>query len=362
MRSKEESGLKRLKVPTHVDLELFNKLKEEDLLRSQKHPIYPISIWNYTQKVQFEKLWTEETMMARGLVLDNITGEILARPFKKFFNFEEHFGPLPDGPFDVWEKKDGSLFILFHWSGGWIGATKGSFASEQAVEGMKILIEKYSDTIEKLNKKSTFLFEIIYPENRIVLNYGSVRDLIFLAEIETKSGLELGPDTYYGFPIPEFFGKLGSKENPLDLKLLEVPNKEGFVIKYTSGLRLKLKFDEYIRLHKVMTGFTERNVWESLMRGGREELNRVIDRVPDEFFLWINEVATKLEIKFNEIESTSIKDMVFMPEDTRAIQAAYIKDTKYPRILFAMLDSKPYAEGIWKMIRPVSTEVFRLVI
>lgn len=72
-----------------MDLQTLHKYKEDGLLRCQTHPTLPLTIWNYTEKVQYEKLWDEVTLACRGLVTMDETGEVVARPFKKFFNMEE---------------------------------------------------------------------------------------------------------------------------------------------------------------------------------------------------------------------------------------------------------------------------------
>jgi RNA ligase len=69
-------------------LEKLNKYYEDGLLYKQVHPTLPLTIWNYTEKVQYENLWDEVTLMCRGLVTDN-TGDMVAIPFQKFFNIEE---------------------------------------------------------------------------------------------------------------------------------------------------------------------------------------------------------------------------------------------------------------------------------
>ena len=71
--------------------------------------------------------------------------------------------------------------------GVWILATRGSFTSPQAIKGRELL-EKYD--YNRLAKDYTYLFEIIYPENRIVCNY-DFEDLILLGMIHTKTGDEV---------------------------------------------------------------------------------------------------------------------------------------------------------------------------
>jgi len=70
-------------------LTTLEKYYENGLLHKQTHPNLDLTIWNYSPKVQYERLWDEITIQCRGLVT-NSKGDIVARPFKKFFNYEEH--------------------------------------------------------------------------------------------------------------------------------------------------------------------------------------------------------------------------------------------------------------------------------
>ncbi len=140
-------------------LNTLEKYYQNGLLHKQTHPRLDLTIWNYSPKVQYERLWDDITLQCRGLVT-NSKGEIVARPFKKFFNYEEHKpGDLPNEDFEVYEKMDGSLGILFYYENKWIMATRGSFTSEQAIKGTEML-KKYP--LDKLDINNTYLFEIIY--------------------------------------------------------------------------------------------------------------------------------------------------------------------------------------------------------
>jgi len=138
-------------------LEKLNEYFEKGLVYKQVHPTLPLTIWNYTEKVQYEGLWDEITLQTRGLVTDD-EGNVVARPFKKFFNLEE--GKFePTEKFEVWEKMDGSLLIVFWYEGKWIVATRGSFTSDQAIKGIELL-KKYNTDI--MFRHLTYCFEIIY--------------------------------------------------------------------------------------------------------------------------------------------------------------------------------------------------------
>jgi RNA ligase len=146
------------------DLEILNQYVKDGWVERNDHPSLPISIYNYSRKTQYEGKWDDITLKTRGLVLDN-EGNVVAKSFDKFFNYEELVGSkfkpsqIPNEPFEVFEKMDGSLGILFNYGGEWILATKGSFTSEQAIKGMELL-KKYK--YERLIPGYTYLFEIIY--------------------------------------------------------------------------------------------------------------------------------------------------------------------------------------------------------
>jgi RNA ligase len=124
---------------------ILDGLVEEGWLISQEHPTLDLTIYNYSQKTQFESNWTEWTLMCRGLVV-NSKGDIVARPFSKFFNWEEVANTIPaSGSYEVYEKMDGSLGIFFWYADEKtetlhpVFASRGSFTSDQAVKGWEML-------------------------------------------------------------------------------------------------------------------------------------------------------------------------------------------------------------------------------
>jgi RNA ligase len=167
----------------------LNKLNEIGLVEKQSHPSLPLIIWNYTRKVQYGDLWSHDPLLVecRGLITD-YDGKIIARPLKKFWNIEEN-KHVPTHDFTVQEKMDGSLGILFWYEGKWILSSKGSFTSEQATKGKEILDSKYN--VHPIPKGYTTLVEIIYPQNRICVDYGDDESLVVLSMINTYSGKEL---------------------------------------------------------------------------------------------------------------------------------------------------------------------------
>jgi len=182
---------------------------------------------------------------------------------------------------------DGSLGILFYYQDQWVMATRGSFVSEQAVKGFEML-KNYD--YEKLHKNYTYLFEIIYKENRIVVQY-DYDDLILLGMIETKTGYEVdlhndGTDVRLknlihnlGFKVVRKFGGLKSYE---PLKHFIPDSKEGYVVRFSNGDRIKIKGEEYLRLHRLMANVSTTAIWEMLSEG--RDVLEVVKDVPDEFY------------------------------------------------------------------------------
>lgn len=333
-----------------INLELHYQLQESGYLHIQNHRELPLLIHNYSPKTQYERIWNDVTLASRGLITD-LEGIVVARPFPKFFNLDEHIstvGPLPEEPFEVFDKMDGSLGILYHYKGHSSFATRGSFHSEQADRANAILQRKYSQV--QFDPSITYLFEIIYPENRIVVQYGELEDLILLGMIETSTGLEI-PLQDIGIPLVTRYQGIQDLEQ---LRTLEESNREGFVIRFAGGLRVKLKFEEYVRLHKVLTGVTKRTIWE-YMRDGLS-MDDLLDRVPDEFYQWVKQVKTELQESYAEIEAICKSE--FRPIPVRKEAATYIMSCTYPRILFRMLDGRNYSDIIWKMIYPEHAKAF----
>lgn len=327
---------------------------DKGMITERAHPEHShIRIYNYTNQCQIDRAWDDVTLQCRGLIMNIDTGEVLARPFNKFFNLEERDHLIPEDEIPhVFEKYDGSLGILY-----WIHdvpyiATRGSFESEQAIWATKYLREHVDHAA--FNQMFTHLFEIIYPQNRIVVNY-DWSGLVLIGVRHTATGMYTEPDLFVrGITRPEYH-----KITTLyDLQKIERDNAEGFVVWYPSNdLFIKLKHDEYKRLHKLVTGVNEKVVWELLRAGkGTQEL---LENVPDEFYKWVESTAADLTRTYNNIlNNVALKHGEVRHMHTRKDQALALKGYRYDSVVFAMLDGKDYGDIIWRMIKPKVTSNF----
>lgn len=288
----------------------FEVLLTELLKRAEAELIYVKSqnsllLFNYTEKCQFDKLWDDFTRSARGLILDPTRKRVVALPFPKFHNFGELAEPLPNEGFRAYTKYDGSLGIIYHHDNQWHVATRGSFDSEQAVWATEWLRTHLpAELKEPWATNFTLLAEIIYPSNKIVVDYKGWEGLVLLSVYDTHlmSEIELGRITLYE-SVRETPGWKVCEAQSYDSvdRLLEVAktlghNEEGFVVRFDSGYRIKIKGEAYCRVHKIVSGITPLRVWEHIRN--RDDLDTIIRSVPDEF-----------QKEFQRIKDTLIKQI-----------------------------------------------------
>lgn len=131
----------------------INKLRQYETdgwIMSHNHKELPLIIWNYTQGTQYEGKWDEITLNCRGIVTDT-DGVVVAKGFKKFFNYEEKKTKLPE-TFEgtrIYDKVDGSYIQLFNYNDQWIVNSKGSFYSDHVGWAEEIFKTKSIDTLNE---------------------------------------------------------------------------------------------------------------------------------------------------------------------------------------------------------------------
>jgi RNA ligase len=334
-------------------LDLENRISE-GLITKQKHFSYDLWIYNYTPKCQFDKAWDDLTTQCRGLILDG-EGTIIARPFKKFFNIEEIFTPLPSQKPDIYKKLDGSLIIVTVYHSNLIIATRGSFTSDQARIANRLIYnnKQLLDFILSHEKQYTFLFELIGPSNQIVILYPK-DELVLLAIINNEDSTEEDIEQYRNLDFLRVVEKIDAPEDDYIkyLKSLNTPNEEGFVLKWPDGYRVKVKFDNYLRLHKLVSNFNEKLIWQWLSEN--KPLDDIINILPDEYmqyFLDTYETFIK-QYELIELYSKILTETVkHLPRKNAAIYIMNI-ERRYQSVVFKMLDGKDYSKDIWKLLKP----------
>jgi RNA ligase len=350
---------------------------EAGFVREQMHPDdATLRILNYTHKAQYDRRWNDVTRQCRGLI--HRDGLVLARPWPKFYNYGEHEEGSLDlsAPAVVTDKMDGSLGILYPAPDGlWAIATRGSFTSDQAVHATGVLREKHPG-FEPL-PGHTYLFEIIYPENRVVLDYGGLDDLVLLDVLDTESGYSCpsrdlaakygdGPGGWHGRRVRAMPAHTLGEAMAIPPR----PNAEGVVARVLTDdgpVMVKFKQEDYVALHRLVTGLTDRRVHELMADDPMDDgpIHELCAAIPDEFAGWVWQVVTGLRTQLlaRHLEAAAAHHDVMAELGRRALlgqggftRKAYAleaqKDERNCALMFSLLDGRDPTRAIWRDLRP----------
>lgn len=244
-------------------------------------PVDPIVILNYSQIGSPKN--NEIVRECRGLVLELGTWAVVARSFYRFFNLGEN---EKDTKEFVWEgsqaqsKEDGSLIHLYNYRDEWRVNTRNSFGEgpvncdwllEDKIRGEHVFpswknllfIALGLDTRDPLDfldvfKDWTFVIELCSPYNMIVTPYQEPQAFLLTA-VNRVSGVEMPMEmadmfTWVGkLKRPKMYN-FASSQDVLDYlkeESVKNPTFEGFVCKDKNGIRIKVKSESYVRLHKL---------------------------------------------------------------------------------------------------------------
>jgi RNA ligase len=367
--------------------EPYDKLVEQGFLRKQESG--DLVLYNYNEKCTYEKHWNNYTMECRGLILDKNTGDTVARPFPKFFNVGELASPqLPKIPvgesYDVYEKVDGSLGILYYHPNEqmWKIATRGSFESDQAKKAtlmfrkvVKGIIKDDSHTelyVVLLNKYPhykdyTLCFEIIYPENRmndgarLVCDYGTKETLILLGGIHKVTGkdLDYGKLTfisaYLCLPLAKKYTY--TIEQLMEMKKTLPMQEEGWVVRFENGFRVKVKGDEYCKMARILNSINPLSIWEVMkenkVMSNRLELPYVYKmNLPEELLPEVNYLESKIKELFLKAYDDLRHEFAFAytkatneyPDNIKKGLGLQLSNLKHRSAIF------PYYENKWQAV------------
>lgn len=234
--------------------------------------------------------WTDAERICRGLILDLDEGRVVARPFDKFWNYGEDLPAPGSNIIEIADKLDGSLGIIYFYNGKWNAATRGSFDSEQARWAEMHFGNSFE--VEALDIGVTYLVEIIYPANRVVVDYYDREALVLIGarrvedgydfvmndmSYNTKSAME-----FAGFEFPQMtMAASWNTAAELAENVTRLPSdREGVVVRFSDGKRLKMKGDAYKEMHKWISYFSLKAVAAAVLENRLQELD---DTCPEHY-------------------------------------------------------------------------------
>lgn len=369
--------------------DFIEKYLQTGLVTESLHPEFPLNLFTYSRKAVHDNVWDAVTSRCRGIVINRETDEIVARPFEKFHNYGSTIAER-DGLTEslmegrkpcVIEKVDGFLCTGYTWAGKQYIASKGSFRSIHA----KWATAEYNRTPRLgFPEGKTPVFEGLHRSLRIVVDYGTRQGLVLLALIDNETGEEARPDELAEWAHRNGFEMVRVTDKTLldalqDTILTEnAGTEEGYVLTwYNTGCppyRLKVKFTEYLRLHRMVTGVSPKRIWEVLSQATmKPELNDYLTNSTP----WFNKFVTKwvraLQMEYDRQNSEALKAYARVKETVRvkvgqspyenlgaerkawATEFQRDENKEFASILFAMLDNKDVSSVIWKRVKELTT-------
>lgn len=293
-------------------------------------------LFNYTNSCQYAGRWNYFERICRGLICDVNTGEIVARPFDKFFNWGEVINDTE--MVDVVEKIDGSMGCLYRYRGEYRIATRGSFTSDQARWATEWLNKHYK--LEGLDNNLTLIFEIVYPENRVVVDYQGFEGLILIGARDRFTGRELYYNeieviaSKFGFMQPKKYS-FDSINSILQAAAALSASEEGWVIRFADGGRAKVKGDAYKLAHRLMTNITFSRVLEAV---AQKKFDAMIEGIPDEFLQQVRQHKADIDMVVERVKG----EIYLALKDAPQVDA----ETKVGRKKFAQWVNENYGKNM----------------
>lgn len=344
----------------------FEKAVEDGWINVRQHPTdNHLIICCYSTRCQIEGHWVKDTtMLARGLILYQPTpdsfkdAKIISRGIPKFFTIDaiqsdSDWSKLKlidddenivvsdnikipfNSPAFIADKLDGALGVGYPYDGAFRVSTKGSFSSDEANIGNRIMNRKVSKhhhtkgemlyslfAIDDILYEYTPLFEIITPNlptnQRHVIDYGNIENLFFLGIVNNSTGkwhpvqelkeneefkhssfAHLDEICGFGIPITMSYDTLSEA-----LLAPEILNKEGMVATINEDEQhiYKIKYPSFLKKQAIhhMTGHAKRDIMEkinpSVMINSDYKTaikNAVNMLFPDEDIDWKNLIETR---------------------------------------------------------------------
>jgi|GEM_PF-4960286 hypothetical protein len=330
---------------------LANYLKLGLVMRN-KHPDLPLSLYCYGRRAVYDNIWDSVTKKCRGLIVENDTDKIIARPFEKFFAYEtegqeETYGRNVEsieklyGPPTITEKINGNLGIFWNYKGEWGIASKGSFSSVHAKWAKEWFQGNLSYGI--INRPSNFvwpigytpIFEMICQDIQPHCITYPADGLVLLALINKETGEELNYKDMLDYALLNGISVTARYCIPLkDAIEIDRPGHEGYVATYAipvhAPLKLKIKHPSFLT--------TRKKFYEDI------ELAKLNLPVIDDMYEAVRKHSAEL-VKRALVEFTLRKEFAEffnLPENK-----------VYAPVCFAMMDtgiSGKHQDAIWRVV------------
>lgn len=314
-----------------------------DQIESSKHKFHPI------------------VRECRSLVLELGSWSVVSRSFDRFYNQGED----PDCEYQVedlvaYEKVDGSLVSFFNYEGEWLYRTKSMIMPDSVINAnvggvtWKDAIEGAVDMslIQALPLDSTFIFELVCKENRVVVKYEHTSPKLYYLSARLNSTGEYLPESNsFADVIYRLHDFIKPKKYTFDTldhclhSAKELRNLEEGYVMYKDGVPvMKVKNPAYVAAHHLRGNgpLTEKRVLDILGMNEQDEYLSIFPEDYKDFEPYINALsdlqAALVEFK-NKINSGGFDGW------SQKEFALEVKDLPFSSIAFKMKQGKTFKEA-----------------
>lgn len=339
-----------------VDYIKENNITKEDLVEKflelgiNVNIIDNLALFKYRIDVDFSNPIVQE---ARGIIIDMDTLEVVCWPFRKFGNYNESYADEIDwSSAQVQEKIDGSIIKLWYYKGVWNWSTNGNIYAKTAKvnNGMNhsflYIIHKAENynkiNYDELNIDYTYIFELVSPENPIVVKYDK-NMLYHLGTRNNKTGEEYSIDI--GIEKPKVYNISSFDECLEAAKILNskvnVIENEGFVVVDKNWNRIKIKSPTYVALHHVINNYSfSKKRCLKLLRECPEDISTLLKDYPHFEYIFTY-YKYKIEELYVNVD-TFIKITNNLYDEYQDRRIVWEKLKNHPYVNFGMTSLKGY--------------------
>lgn len=199
-----------------------------------------------------------------------------------------------------------------------------------------------------------------------MVDYGARHELVLIGCIHTETGRDCGTAILHeyaslvGFALPIVYNS--SIDQLLEMQKIISKDEEGYVVKFIkTGMRVKIKGHEYVRLQKIISRISPLSLWE-VMKDGKVSL-KYLEQIPEEIFGEVKPMVESLERNYKNIYNEAMEDfrsLVFETSDDEkllkknfAISVQSKKDVRHVAAMFTIFNKKSLDDYILKLIKPV---------
>lgn len=254
----------------------IQRLQDELALKISSDGVYTIFNYNQIDSPKNHPITNE----CRGLILDNENWDVVAFPFKRFFNYselEEH-SKLNLSEFQAQEKADGSMMNVWYdfKKNEWQVSTRSVLYGDAPIGNITdttfrdLFWGVFDKSLLAGHENYNFVFELCTRQNRVVKRYPDDRVYLIGARARDKMHLEFGqlmlnnfaealkvyrPQKYSFGSISDIFDyvKTLHEEDEGYVIFKENHDASESILVFADYYRIKLKNPAYVAIHHLKT-------------------------------------------------------------------------------------------------------------